>query len=306
MQTTLRNDVQFVGTGLHSGRPVRITLHPASADTGVWFRRTDIKDKDKMVQAKYNAVSDTRLSTTISNGAGVTVSTIEHLMAAIAGCGLHNVLVDIDGPEVPVMDGSSKRFVRDIYQTGLVTLGAGIAVIRILQPVRLEEGDVVAELTPHEGFAIDFTIDFPDEAIGRQSASFDMANGTFVRELSDCRTFCRRSDIDAMQSAGLALGGSLDNAVVVEGDSVLNPEGFRRKNECVRHKMLDALGDLTLAGMPILGQYKAERAGHGPTNRLLRKLFATPSAFEIVTCSDEMVQGLPGFGLRAADLAKVG
>ena len=306
MQTTLKSDVQFVGTGLHSGRPVRMTLHPACADSGIWFRRIDVTDKDKMVPARFDSVSDTRLNTTISNGAGVTVSTIEHLMAAMAGCGLHNVLVDIDGPEVPVMDGSAKRFVRDIHKTGLVTLGAGIAAIRVLKPVRLDEGDVVAELLPHDGFAIDFTIDFPDAAIGRQTASFDMANGTFVRELSDCRTFCRRADIDAMQSAGLALGGSLDNAVVVEDDAVLNPEGFRRENECVRHKMLDALGDLTLAGMPILGLYRAERAGHGPTNRLLRKLFATPDAYEVVNCSDKMVQGLPGFGVRASDLAQVG
>lgn len=306
MQTTLKSDVQFVGTGLHSGRPVRMTLHPASADTGIWFRRTDITDRDKMVPARYNAVTDTRLNTTISNGVGVTVSTIEHLMAAIAGTGLHNVLIDIDGPEVPIMDGSARRFVRDIHRAGLVTLGAGIAAIRILQPVRHEQGDVVAELLPHDGFAIDFTIDFPDAAIGRQQARMDMANGTFVRELADCRTFCRNADVEMMQSAGLALGGSLENAVVVEGDKVLNPEGFRRADECVRHKMLDSLGDLALAGKPIIGLYRAERAGHGPTNRLLRKLFATPEAYEVVTCSPEMVRGLPGFGLRAVDLARVG
>ncbi len=306
MQTTLKKDVQFVGTGLHSGRPVRMTLHPASADSGIWFRRTDIEDRDKLVPARYNSVSDTRLNTTISNGAGVTVSTIEHLMAAIAGTGLHNVLIDIDGPEVPIMDGSASRFVRDIHDAGFVTLGAGIAALHILQPVRFEQGDVVAEILPKEfGFAIDYAIDFPDAAIGHQQARMDMANGAFVRELADCRTFCRRSDVEMMQSAGLALGGSLDNAVVVEGGDVLNPEGFRRSDECVRHKMLDALGDLALAGKPILGLYRGKRAGHAATNQLLRKLFATPGAFEVIDCSPEMVHGLPGYGLREADMAHV-
>ncbi|MHA3914477.1 UDP-3-O-acyl-N-acetylglucosamine deacetylase [Halovulum sp. GXIMD14793] len=307
MQTTLKTDVQFVGTGLHSGRPVRMTLRPASADAGIWFRRIDVTDRDKMVPARYNAVSDTQLNTTISNGAGVKVSTIEHLMAAIAGTGLHNVLIDIDGPEVPIMDGSSRRFVRDIHRAGLVKLGAGIAAIRILKPVRHEQDGAVAELLPQDdGFTIDFAIDFPDAAIGQQQRRLDMANGSFARELADCRTFCRNSDVEAMQSAGLALGGTLENAVVVEGDAVLNPEGFRRTDECVRHKMLDALGDLALAGKPILGLYNGQRAGHGATNALLRKLFATPDAYEVIDCTPEMVRGLPGFGLRAVDLARVG
>ncbi len=306
MQTSLTRDVQFVGTGLHSGRPARLTLHPASADHGVWFRRTDIRDRDNRIEAKYNAVSDTRLNTRLSNAVGVSVSTVEHLMAALAGTGLHNVLVDIDGPEVPIMDGSAKRFVRDILDAGLITLNAPIKALRILEPIEHMEGDAEVRLEPFDGFQISFEIDFPDAAIGHQDACFDMMNGTFVRELSDCRTFCRRSDVDAMQAAGLALGGTLENAVVVEGDAVVNPEGFRRADECVRHKMLDALGDMSLAGMPILGHYIGARAGHGPSNRLLRKLFATPQAFEIVECSEEQVRRLPGFGIRAADLAKVG
>lgn len=306
MQTSLTQDVQFVGTGLHSGRPARLTLHPASAGHGIWFRRTDIRDRDNLIEAKYNAVSDTRLNTRLSNAVGVSVSTVEHLMAALAGTGLHNVLVDIDGPEVPVMDGSSRRYVRDILDAGMVELSAPIRALRIMAPVENAEGDASVRLEPFDGFKISFEIAFPDAAIGTQRASFDMKNGTFVRELSDCRTFCRRADIDAMQAAGLALGGTLDNAVVVEGADVLNPEGFRRADECVRHKMLDALGDLSLAGMPILGHYIGVRAGHGPTNRLLRKVFATPGAYEVVTCSVEQVQRLPGFGIRATDLAEVG
>ncbi|MEO0912854.1 MAG: UDP-3-O-acyl-N-acetylglucosamine deacetylase [Pseudomonadota bacterium] len=306
MQTSLTQDVQFVGTGLHSGRPARLTIHPAGADHGIWFRRTDIKDRDNLVEAKYNAVSDTRLNTRLSNAVGVSVSTVEHLMAAVAGSGLHNALIDIDGPEVPIMDGSAKRFVRDILDAGLVELSAPIKALRIVQTVEHVEGDAVVRLEPFDGFQISFEIDFPDAAIGRQEASFDMMNGTFVRELSDCRTFCRAGDVEAMKSAGLALGGTLDNAVVVDGAEVLNPEGFRRADECVRHKMLDALGDMSLAGMPIIGHYVGARAGHGPSNRLLRKLFATPGAFEIVTCAPEQVRRLPGFGIRAADLAEVG
>lgn len=306
MQTTLKNDVQFVGIGLHSGRPARLTLRPSSAESGIWFRRTDIKDRDRLIPARYDAVCNTQLNTTIGNGAGVTVSTVEHLVAAIAGCGLHNVLVDIDGPEVPTMDGSSRRFVQAILQAGIISVDADIKALRVLKPVLLEEDEVRAALLPHEGFSIEFSIDFPDAAIGQQTANLDMANGAFVRELSDCRTFCRRDDIDAMQSAGFALGGSLDSAVVVDGDNVLNPEGFRRKDECVRHKMLDALGDLTLAGLPILGHYQGVRAGHGPTNRLLRKLFATPDAYEVISCPQDMVHSLPGFDLRPTDLSKVG
>ncbi|QHQ34057.1 UDP-3-O-acyl-N-acetylglucosamine deacetylase [Algicella marina] len=306
MQTSLTQDVQFVGTGLHSGRPARLTLHPASVDHGIWFRRTDERERDNLIPAKFDAVSDTRLNTRLSNAAGVSVSTVEHLMAALAGCGLHNVLIDIDGPEVPIMDGSAKRFVREILAAGLVQQRAPIRALRILKTVEHREGDAEVRLEPFEGFRISFEIDFPDAAIGRQDASFDMQNGTFVRELSDCRTFCRRADVDAMQAAGLALGGSLDNAIVVEGGDVLNPGGFRRANECVRHKMLDALGDLSLAGMPIIGHYTGKRAGHGPSNRLLRTLFATPGAFEVVTCTEEQTRRLPGFGIRPSDLAKVG
>ena len=306
MQTTLGRDVQFVGMGLHSGRPVRMTLRPASADSGVWFRRIDITDRDNMIPARYNAVCDTRLNTRLTNAVGVTVGTVEHIMAAIAGTGLMNVLIDIDGPEVPVMDGSASRFVRDIYDAGLVPMDGPVKALKVTSEIVHTEGDAEVVLRPHDGLRISFEIDFADAAIGQQSASFDLANGTFARELSDCRTFCRRDDIDAMQSAGLALGGTLENAVVVEGAKILNPEGFRRADECVRHKILDDVGDVSLIGMPLLAHYIGRKAGHGPTNRALRKLLASPGSFEIVECTPEMTRKLPGFGLTASDLAKVG
>jgi UDP-3-O-[3-hydroxymyristoyl] N-acetylglucosamine deacetylase len=285
---------------------VRAVLRPAPADHGIRFKRTDMRDRNPVIPALYDRVTDTTLNTRLTNAAGVSVSTVEHLMAALAGTGVHNALIEIDGPEVPIMDGSAKRFVREIIAAGLTRSRAPLAVWQVLQTVVWQDGDVRAELAPHEGLSIGFTIDFPDPAIGRQSKTLDMANGTFLRELSDCRTFCRRDEVEYMQSRGLALGGTLDNAVVIDGDTVLNPEGFRRTDECVRHKMLDALGDMALAGAPILGAYTGHRAGHGATNQLLRKLFATPGAVRRVTCTPEQLAALPGMDLSPADLRAVG
>lgn len=305
MQTTLKTAVTLIGTGLHSGRPARLVINPAT-EGGIRFRRVDVTDRDNVVLALYDRVTDTRLCTLISNDAGVSVGTVEHVMAALAGTGVTHALIDIDGPEVPIMDGSSWRFVQAILRAGLAPLPGARKAIRVLAPVRDEQGDVIAELTPADTLTIDFEIDFPDAAIGRQARAMSMVNGAFVHELADCRTFCRRADVEAMQAHGLALGGSLDNAVVVEGDQVLNPGGFRRADECVRHKMLDALGDLALAGAPILGAYRGVRAGHGATNRLLRRLFATPGAWEEITLDAEAAGLLPGAGVDAADLRRVG
>lgn len=305
MQTTLKRAITLVGMGLHSGRPARLVLRPAT-EGGIRFRRVDVKDRDNLIPARYDRVTDTTLCTLVSNEAGVSVGTVEHLMAALAGTGVTHAEIEIDGPEVPIMDGSARRFVGAILRTGLVTVPGPLRAIRILKPVRYEQGDVVAELTPAETLSIDFEIDFPDAAIGHQARTLSMVNGAFVHELADCRTFCRRQDVEAMQANGLALGGSLDNAVVVDGARVLNPGGFRRSDECVRHKMLDALGDLYLAGAPILGAYRGVRAGHGPTNKLVRQLFATPGAFEYVTLDAEAAAQLPGAGVGAADLRRAG
>jgi UDP-3-O-[3-hydroxymyristoyl] N-acetylglucosamine deacetylase len=305
LQTTVKTEIGMIGTGLHSGRPVRMRILPASAEYGIWFRRVDITDRDNMIAARYDNVTDTRLCTNISNEAGANVSTVEHLMAALMGCGIHNALIELDGPEVPIMDGSSDRFVREIITAGIQPLDAPVRAIRVLKRVEVEAEGVTVSIDPSDSLEIDFMIEFPDAAIGRQAKHLDMANGAFVRELCNSRTFCRKADVDWMLSQGLGLGGNLGNAIVVEGEKVLNPTGLRHDDEFIRHKMLDALGDLALAGAPILGHYRGRRAGHASTNLLLRKLFATPMAYEMVTCDATMARKLPGVGVKASDLVRV-
>lgn len=302
MQNTLKFPAAFSGFGLHSGQPVRMVVHPAPADHGVWFRRTDVADRDARVPARWNAVTPSRLCTVIENPDGIAVSTIEHVMAALAGSAIHNALIEIDGPEVPILDGSAVAFVAGFLEAGIEEQDAPIRAVRVLKAVEVREGEAVARLEPADMLEIDFRIDFADAAIGVQERRLNMANGAFVRELSDSRTFCRQSDVDAMRANGLALGGTLENAVVIDGDRVLSPGGLRHADEPVRHKMLDALGDLALAGGPILGRYTGERAGHALTNRLLRALFADPAAYRLVDCGPQTLQKLPGVGVHVGDL----
>lgn len=252
MQHTLKSDAVFVGTGLHSGKPVRMVVKPASADYGIWFRRTDLAMGDTMIAARWDTVVPSRLCTLVENASGHSVSTIEHIMAALAGCGVHNALIEIDGPEVPILDGSARPFVAGLLAKGIRTQSVPVRAIRILETIEVRDGEAVARLEPSDMLEIDFCIDFSDKAIGHQEKSLNMSNGAFVRELCDSRTFCRQADVDAMRANGLALGGNLENAVVFEGDQVLSPGGLRYADEPVRHKMLDALGDLALAGGPIL------------------------------------------------------
>ncbi len=304
MQTTLKSAIAFDGIGLHSGRRVRMVLRPASAEHGVWFRRTDISDRDAMVPARWDAVVPSPLCTRLVNGAGVEVSTVEHLMAAIAGTGLGNVLIEIDGPEVPILDGSAAPFVNAILGRGLRTQAATVRALKVLRPVEARVGDAVARIEPHDGFEIDFAIRFDDRAIGEQRKVLDMANGSFVRELCDSRTFCRASDVAMMQARGLALGGAPGvNAVVFDGDHVASPGGLRHRDEPVRHKMLDALGDLALAGAPLIGRYVGHRAGHALTNAVLRALFAAPDAVRMVECPPALARRLPGAGIGPRDLS---
>ncbi len=256
-----------------------------------------------MIPARWDAVAEARLCTRLVNDAGVSVSTVEHVMAALAGCGIHNALIRIDGPEVPILDGSSAPFVSRFVNRGIRRLGAPVRAIRILRPVEVRVGEAVARFDPAENFEIDFRIEFTDAAIGRQRKALGMANGAFIHELCDSRTFCRQADVDAMHAAGMALGGTLENAVVVDGDKVLSPGGLRYEDEAVRHKMLDAMGDLALATCPILGRYTGIRAGHALTNRLLRALFAQPSAYRLVMCDALTAARLPGTGIGRADLA---
>ncbi|PUB18835.1 UDP-3-O-acyl-N-acetylglucosamine deacetylase [Yoonia sediminilitoris] len=304
MQTTLKSKVTFSGVGLHTGMPVRMVLRPAAASVGIVFRRVDVVGFP-ILAATWNNVVVSPLNTRLVNGDGVTVSTIEHLMAALAGCGVHNAVIDIDGPEVPILDGSAAIFVRDIMNAGVVGLAAPLRAIEVMKQVSVADGQAVATLSPAKTLQIEFAIDFEDAAIGQQQKTLNLANGAFVRELCNSRTFCRSSDVEAMRANGLALGGTMENAVVVDGDKVLSPGGLRHRDEAVRHKMLDALGDLYTAGAPVLGCYRGYRAGHALTNALLRALFADDTAWRWVTCDVEMAAQLPGAGVSMDDLRAV-
>ena len=267
------------------------------AEHGIWFQRVDL-DTAPLIPARWDVVRQSPLCTTLVGEDGVTVGTVEHVMAALAGCGVHNALIEIDGPEVPILDGSAVPFVRGIMQRGLRHLPAPVRAFEVLKTVSVTSGEATASIGPSEVLRIDFEIDFADRAIGRQYKSLNMSNGSFARELSDSRTFCRKDDVAQMQANGLARGGTPGvNAVVFDGDQVTSPGGLRHADEPVRHKMLDALGDLALAGAPIIGHYVGTRAGHTMTNQLLRTLFATPDAVRMITCDAETARRLPGYGL---------
>lgn len=299
MQTTIASKAQFRGVGLHSGAAVRLAILPAPADHGIVFVRTDLGRA--RIPALWDHVTPSQLCTLLDNGQGATVSTVEHVMAALAGTGITNAVVEVNGPEIPILDGSSAPFVQGIVEAGLRYYpDAPLLAIRVLRDVEVRQGLAHARLSPADHLAIDFQIDFTDAAIGHQEKSLDMANGTFVHELMDSRTFCRQSDVVQMQQNGLALGGTYLNAVVVDGDKVLSPGGLRHKDEAVRHKMLDAMGDLALAGAPLLARYTGHRAGHAMTNKLLRALFAQPDAWEWVTVTPAIQRHLPGAGVISA------
>ena len=302
MQTTLRQVINCNGIGLHSGAKVKLRIKPSPAHYGIWFKRTDITKKDNMIAAHYLNVTESLLCTTLANESGASISTVEHLMAALAGCGIQNALIEVDGPEIPIMDGSSDWFVRKILSGGIKQLLEPVSVIYVKKEVTVRTDDSYARIVPSDQLSIFFEIDFEDEAIGYQKKSLNMSNGSFVRELSNSRTFCRNSDVEAMRRNGLALGGSLQNAIVVNGKNILNPEGFRYKDECVRHKMLDVLGDLSLIGAPIVGAFSGSKSGHSLTNKLLRKLLSDPSAFKMCLCSEETASILPGVGVVEEDL----
>ena len=305
MQTTINTSVVFEGKGLHLGEAASVVVRPVSADHGIVFRRTDVPAAKADVPALWDNVIISPLNTRIENTYGVSVSTIEHIMAAMAGCGIHNALIEVTGPEVPILDGSAAQFVEGFLRVGVKRLNAPLRVIEVLKPVSIQLGDATARLEPADTLHIDFEIDFTDRAIGHQEKTLNMSNGAFVRELCDSRTFCRSSDVDAMRAQGLALGGTLENAVVVDGAEVLSPGGLRHADEAVRHKMLDALGDLYTAGAPILGRYTGHKAGHAVTNTLLCALFDDPSAWRWADADATTAARLPGVGLRRSDLPAV-
>jgi UDP-3-O-[3-hydroxymyristoyl] N-acetylglucosamine deacetylase len=298
MQTTIAQKAQFRGVGLHSGAAVRLAILPAPADHGIVFVRTDL-DRAR-IPARWDHVTPSQLCTLLDNGGGATVSTVEHVMAALSGTGINNAVVEVNGPEVPILDGSAAPFVQGILEAGLRQQAAPLRAIRILREVEVRQGEAFARLSPADHLEIHFDIDFVDAAIGHQEKRLDMANGSFVHELMDSRTFCRQADVVQMQKNGLALGGTYLNAVVVDGDRVLSPGGLRHRDEAVRHKMLDAVGDLALAGAPLLARYTGHRAGHAMTNKLLRALFAQPEAWEWVTLTPAMESRQPGAGVIAS------
>ncbi len=291
-QQTLAGPAILAGVGVHTGAHVRVFIRPAAADTGIVFVRTDIKGCDNRVPATGLAVTKTQLGTVISNAGGVTVSTIEHLMAAFCALGVDNAVVELDGPEVPIMDGSSEPFVQIIDRVGLKTQSATRRYIEILRPVEVTDGDKVARLVPADQFEVRFEIAFDNPTIGRQVVDLAVDEMAFREELADCRTFGFLEEVEALRAMGLARGGSLDNAVVIDGDRILNEEGLRRPDEFVRHKALDAIGDLYVLGGPILGRFEGVYAGHCMNNRLVRALLEQPDAWRWRPPAEELAQAV--------------
>ena len=290
-QRTLKSLTKAVGVGLHSGQRVELTLRPAAPDTGIVFRRVDLPQPvDILISAL--AVTDTRLASTISAG-GAKVHTVEHLMSACAGLGIDNLYIDITAEEVPILDGSASSFVFLLQSAGIALQNAPKRFCRILKPVEVREGEGVntkwARLSPYNGYKLSFEIDFDHPAVDStgQRVEFDLGSGSYVRDIARARTFGFTKDVEMMRANGLALGGGLDNAIVMDDYRVLNSDGLRYNDEFVKHKILDAMGDLYLLGKPMLAAYSAFRSGHAMNNKLLRALLANPEAWEIVTFTDE-------------------
>ncbi len=281
-QTTIAREVELVGTGVHSGAPVSVILHPAEADSGLRFVVTDNTRLVADIAADVRNVKNLTLCTVIGDESGVTVSTVEHLLAALRGLGVDNCFIEIDSKEVPIMDGSSAPFVEAIDEVGIRELSAPRKFIKVLKPIRVQDGDCWGELVPHNGFHLDVEIEFDTPVIGRQRLAFEMSPGVFRNELSRARTFGFMSDVERLWKAGLALGANLNNTVAIGDGRILNRDGLRCPQEFVRHKMLDAVGDLSLAGQPLLGAYRSVRGGHRLNSHVLQALFADDTAWTLV------------------------
>jgi UDP-3-O-[3-hydroxymyristoyl] N-acetylglucosamine deacetylase len=286
-QRTISKPIHLRGIGLHSGAEVSLAIQPAAVDSGIVFKRSDVTDKNPLVPARYDMVTDTRLGTTIKNADGVSISTIEHLMAAIWGSGIDNALVTIEGPEIPIMDGSSWPFIQAIANAGTEIQGAQRQYIRVKKPIVVRDGQTAASVEPLLGedgsCLLDVTIDFADKVIARHRAVYDFNRVTFEEALAEARTFGFAHEVEYLRSVGLARGGSLDNAIVVGKDGILNEEGLRFNDEFVRHKALDCIGDLFLAGYRLEGRFTFVRPGHSINNKLLHALFADAQAYELIT-----------------------
>ena len=311
-QRTLKAQVATTGVGLHTGDKVRLAIRPAAVNTGIVFRRIDLAAPVDL-PARAHVVRDTRMSSCLivdGPDGEVRVSTVEHLMSALCGLGIDNAYVDVSAPEIPILDGSAASFVYLIQSAGIEEQGAAKRFLRVIKTVEVREGDDAADpsskwarLTPHHGFKLDFSIDFNHPAVDKtgQSAHFDFAATPYTREIARARTFGFTRDVEAMRANGLALGGSMDNAIVMDEFRVLNSDGLRYADEFVKHKILDAIGDLYIAGYPLLGAYSAHKSGHALNNKLVRALLADVSAHEFVTFDD--AAGAPAYLRPATGLA---
>lgn len=293
VQKTLKRPVYGTGIGLHSGQRIAVALRPGPVDGGIVFVRSDLPAAQAVIPALWDKVTDTRLCTLLSNEHGVSVGTVEHLMAALRGCEVDNLVVEINGPEVPILDGSAEPWVAMIRTAGVVRQAARRRFIKVLKPVTVIEGDKAVTLAPAEAAQFTVEIDFPSAAVGAQKRSLALVNGGFQRGVAGARTFGFAHEVEHLRKMGLARGGSLENAIVIDGDTVLNEDGLRYKDEFVRHKILDSVGDLYLAGAPILGHYHGRKPGHRLNNELLRALFAQPDAWTWIT-ADQVEAATPG------------
>ena len=280
-QQTIRKSFSLNGIGLHSGKKVKITVEPAKVNNGIKFIRTDLT-KDNIVPALWSNVSSTNLCTTISNEKGVSVSTIEHLMSSLSGMHIDNANILINNLEVPIMDGSSLPFVEELEKSGIVNQKTPRRIISVKKEIFVSNNDSYAKITPNKQFSIDFEIDFESQLVSKQACQLQLINGNYKTDVSSARTFGFEKDVDYLQANGLALGGSLDNAVVVGEKNILNKEGLRFNDEFVRHKILDSIGDLYLAGKPIQGYFYGSKSGHFLNNQLLKELFSDKSNFNII------------------------
>lgn len=279
-QTTIARRISLSGVGVHSGKPATVTLSPAESGRGIVFVRTD-GEREVEIPALWSNVVATELCTVVGRD-GASVATVEHLMAALRASGIDNVVAEVDGPEMPILDGCSDRFIDALAEAGVKTLRSARRAIRILKPVRVDNGDAFAELSPFDGSRYDVTIDFASPLIGRQSFVFDLSSEGFARDLSRARTFGFMSDVEKLWALGYAMGSSLDNSVALGDDRVMNPEGLRFPDEFVRHKTLDAVGDLALAGLPFIGRFRSFKGGHKLNWMVLQALFADETAYEVV------------------------
>lgn len=282
-QGTLANPVDYSGITVHAGTEARMRLLPAEPDTGIVFKRIDITDADNLVQARYDSVTDTMNGTSISNEAGTKIATVEHLMAALASQGIDNALVELDGEEIPIADGCSEIYVGLIREAGRQEQDRPRKRLKVLSPVEVVDlPKKVALLPDDDGFSVDLEIDFENPVIGRQRYALEVSADTFADEIAGARTFGFYKDLELFQSLGLAKGASLDNTIAIDGESIMNEGGLKYEDEFVRHKVLDVIGDLSLAGAPIIGRFEGLRSGHAINNQLLRALFAQPDAYTIV------------------------